>query len=216
MAKAKKLAPVVESVPAQKTCCRFKSAGQEITGEITMDKGLGYQVLTGDDDTPAEERVSLFVLKRHIIGGTWTEGEPGAPEAPPVPVEPLDPTSLAGQAALLAAQEPKKADLPQAEPGVKMVQLKQLCDGIEPRIARRRLRKALGNVGTGSRWEWPEGSEELAKVKAILASAPAPITPASTEPEPEPDHCIETPLPADPDLTQDLVTPIEEVEETDE
>jgi len=197
---AKRKNTPVESVPAQKTCCRFKSAGQEATGEILMDKGLGYQVLTGDDDTPAEERVSLFVLKRHIIG-TWNEGEPGAPEPEPIPVEPLDPTSLAGQAALLAAQNSKKADLPPKEDGVKMVQLKQLCNGIEPRIARRRLRKALGNVGTGSRWEWPEGSEELAKIKAILSSAPAPATVPATEP-------------ADPDLAQDLVTPIEEIEET--
>lgn len=197
---AKRKNTPVESVPAQKTCCRFKSAGQELTGEILMDKGLGYQVLTGDDDTPSEERVSLFVLKKHIIG-TWNEGEPGAPEPEPIPVEPLDPTSLAGQAALLANQEPKKADLPPKADGQKMVQLKQLCNDIEPRIARRRLRKALGNVGTGSRWEWPEGSEELAKIKAILSSAPAPATVPATEP-------------ADPDLATNLVTPVEEIEET--
>lgn len=202
MAKRKNTPAPVESVPAQKTCCRFKSAGQEATGEILVDKGLGYQVLTGDDDTPAEERVSMFVLKKHVIG-IWTEGEPGAPEPEPIPVEPLDPTSLAGQAALLAAREPEKANLPPKADGVKMVQLKQLCNGIEPRIARRRLRKALGNVGTGSRWEWPEGSEELAKIKAILAPQPAATPVPATEP--------------DPDLTQDLVTPIEEIdEETDE
>ena len=202
MSKRKNTPAPVESVPAQKTCCRFKSGGQEATGEILLDRGLGFQVLTGDDDTPAEERVSMFVLKKHVIG-TWTEGEPGAAEAPPVPVEPLDPTSLAGQAALLASQEPKKAELPPKEDGVKMVQLKQLCDDIEPRIARRRLRKALGNVGTGSRWEWPEGSEELAKIKAILAPKPAATPVPATEP-------------ADPDLSQDLVTPIEEIEEPTE
>ena len=199
---AKRKNTPVESVPAQKTCCRFKSDGQEFTGEILLDKGLGYQVLTGDDDTPSEERVSLFVHKKHVIG-IWNEGEPGAPEAPPIPVEPLDPTSLAGQALLLAAQEPKKAELPPKEDGVKMVQLKQLCNDIEPRIARRRLRKALGNVGTGSRWEWPEGSEELAKIKAILAPKPAATPVPATEP-------------ADPDLAQDLVTPIEEIEEPTE
>ena len=106
-------------------------------------------------------------------------------------------------AALLAAQEPKKAELPPKEDGQKMVQLKQLCpEGLETRIARRRLRKALGNVGTGSRWEWPEGSEELAKIKAILAPQPAASPVPATEP--------------DPDLAQDLVTPIEEIEETDE
>lgn len=204
MAKRKNTPAQVESVPAQKTCCRFKSAGQEATGEILMDKGLGYQVLTGDDDTPAEERVSMFVLKKHVIG-IWTEGEPGAPEPEPIPVEPLDPASLAGQAALLAAQEPEKAELPPKADGVKMVQLKQLCpEGLETRIARRRLRKALGNVGTGSRWEWPEGSPEIEKIRAILAPKPAATPVPTTEP-------------ADPDLAQGLVTPIEEIdEETDE
>jgi len=202
---AKRKNTPVESVPAQKTCCRFKSAGQELTGEILMDKGLGYQVLTGDDDTPAEERVSLFVLKRHIIG-TWNEGEPGAPEPEPIPVEPLDPTSLAGQAALLANQEPKKADLPPKVEGVKMVQLKQLCPGgLEARIARRRLRKALGNVGTGSRWEWAEGSPEIENIRAILSLKPGATTVPTTVPTTEP---------ANPDLAQDLVTPIEEIEET--
>lgn len=200
---AKRKNTPVESVPAQKTCCRFKSMGQELTGEILVDKGLGYQVLTGEDDTPTEERVSMFVHKKHVLG-TWNEGEPGAPEPEPIPVEPLDPTSLAGQAALLAAQESKKADLPPKVDGQKMVQLKQLCpEGLETRIARRRLRKALGNVGTGSRWEWPEGSTEIENIRAILALKPAASPVPATEP-------------ADPDLdlAQDLVTPIEEIEET--
>ena len=43
---------------------------------------------------------------------------------------------------------------------------------MEPRIARRKLRKSLGNIGTGSRWEWKKGSTELATVqKALTATA---------------------------------------------
>lgn len=52
-----------------------------------------------------------------------------------------------------------------------LVHLKQLCFDLdlEPRIARRRLRKALGNVGTGHRWAWAPDSPELAKVRTVLA-----------------------------------------------
>lgn len=59
--------------------------------------------------------------------------------------------------------------------GPELVHLKQLCFDLdlEPRIARRRLRKALGNVGTGHRWAWEPDSPELAKVRAVLAGTPA-------------------------------------------
>ena len=52
-----------------------------------------------------------------------------------------------------------------------LVHLKQLCFDLdlEPRIARRRLRKALSNVGTGQRWAWEPDSPELAKVRTVLA-----------------------------------------------
>lgn len=52
-----------------------------------------------------------------------------------------------------------------------LVHLKQLCFDLdlEPRIARRRLRKALGNVGTGHRWAWAPDHPELAKVRTVLA-----------------------------------------------
>ena len=52
-----------------------------------------------------------------------------------------------------------------------LVHLKQLCFDLdlEPRIARRRLRKALGLVGTGQRWAWEPDSPELARVRTVLA-----------------------------------------------
>lgn len=55
-----------------------------------------------------------------------------------------------------------------------LVHLKQICFDLdlEPRIARRRLRKALGNVGTGHRWAWEPDSPELAKVRTVLAGPP--------------------------------------------
>ena len=75
-------------------------------------------------------------------------------------------SDLAAQ--LEAANKPAaKADAADS----KLVHLKQLCFDLdlEPRIARRRLRKALGNVGTGQRWAWEPDSPELAKVRAVLA-----------------------------------------------
>lgn len=60
-----------------------------------------------------------------------------------------------------------------------LVHLKQLCFDLdlEPRIARRRLRKALGNVGTGQRWAWEPNCPELAKVRTVLAGT----TPSAEE-----------------------------------
>ena len=73
----------------------------------------------------------------------------------------------------LAAQV-EAANKPAAKAGAadsNLVHLKQLCFDLdlEPRIARRRLRKALGNVGTGHRWAWAPDSPELAKVRTVLA-----------------------------------------------
>lgn len=82
----------------------------------------------------------------------------------------------------LAAQV-KAANKPAAKADAadsNLVHLKQLCFDLdlEPRIARRRLRKALGNVGTGQRWAWEPDSPELAKVRTVLAG-----TMPSTDPE---------------------------------
>lgn len=73
--------------------------------------------------------------------------------------------SAAGQ--LEAANKPAA----EADSDSNLVHLKQLCFDLdlEPRIARRRLRKALGNVGTGQRWAWEPDSPELAKVRTVLA-----------------------------------------------
>ena len=75
---------------------------------------------------------------------------------------------LSAASQLEAANKPAKAD---AASDSNLVHLKQLCFDLdlEPRIARRRLRKALGNVGTGQRWAWEPDSPELAKVRTVLA-----------------------------------------------
>jgi len=78
---------------------------------------------------------------------------------------------LSAAAQLEAANKPEKAPKEDSN----LIHLKQLCFDLdlEPRIARRRLRKALGNIGTGARWAWEPDSPELAKVRAVLAGTPA-------------------------------------------
>ncbi len=80
----------------------------------------------------------------------------------------------AAHADLSAASQLEAANKPAAaaaDSDSNLVHLKQLCFDLdlEPRIARRRLRKALGNVGTGQRWAWEPDSPELAKVRTVLA-----------------------------------------------
>lgn len=88
----------------------------------------------------------------------------------------------AAHADLSAASQLEAANKPaaKADPDSNLVHLKQLCFDLdlEPRIARRRLRKALGNVGTGQRWAWEPDSPELAKVRTVLTG-----TMPSTDPE---------------------------------
>ena len=173
-------------------CCRFKSNGEELTGQILADKGLGFSVLPDGSEDP------MFVHKKHITC-QWEEGEPNADPAPEIPVEPIDPTSLMGQLAGLESRpQKKKAELPKAGEGEKTIQLKALCADfqIHPRIARRRLRKSMGQVGTGHRWEWPINSPELEKVKAILVAqvAEEDAPPVKPEPEPEPTSGMDAPV----------------------
>lgn len=83
----------------------------------------------------------------------------------------------AAHSELSAAAQLEAANKPAKEPkeDSNLVHLKQLCFDLdlEPRIARRRLRKALGNIGTGQRWAWEPDSPELAKVRTVLAGTPA-------------------------------------------
>ena len=83
----------------------------------------------------------------------------------------------------------KKEKPAPAERDPNLVSLKQLCFelDLEPRIARRRLRKAVGHVGTGGRWEWMKDSPEYAAVQKALAAPAAdagPVADADDEQDP--------------------------------
>lgn len=136
---------------------KFKLHGEVVEGKILANKGIAYQVELSDGST-------LLAQKKHV-----TEGPYDAP---------IDPCSMLGTA--LATPSPLTDKTPRAEnsegsqdsPDPSIVTLKQLCFDlkIEPRIARRRLRKAQGLIGTGSRWEWEADSAALVEVKAILSA----------------------------------------------
>lgn len=137
--------------------------------KVLANKGIAWQVQDDSGDI-------FLVPKKLVQRGPWEEADDDTPPAP---------GSLAAEmaaAAKAATTPPAKRDKKEPAPvDPNLVTLKQLCFdlGIEPRIARRRLRKAIGNVGTGSRWEWKKDSPEYTKVVQTLVAQPAP------EPEPQ-------------------------------
>lgn len=143
----------------------FKSANSSGIAQIVANKGICWQV---QDDAG-----ELFLVqKKHVVRGPWVEEDEPETDAP-APA-PLLTAALAQVTAPTAPSAPATASAP-ATDDADLVTLKQLCFdlNLEPRIARRRLRNSIGQVGTGSRWEWKKDSAELAKVRSILAPAPA-------------------------------------------
>ncbi len=140
----------------------YKSANSSGVAQVLANKGICWQV---QDD----EGEIFLVQKKHVVRGPWEETDEEA--APPAA------GSVAAQILAAAAKAEPKARV-KKEPAITdpdLITLKQLCFdlGMEPRIARRKLRKSLGNIGTGSRWEWKLGSTELAAVRKALTAAPA-------------------------------------------
>ena len=144
----------------------FKNQTGEHTGTILEDRGLFWKVRDESDEEYQVKKTSC------------TEIDPPAPAAGTLSA------SLAGlmNAAPTPAPEKKKE---KAEKDPDLVTLAELCQELRivGRIARRRLRKALGQVGTGSRWEWKKASEELAKVRDLLTAKeePAPAAEPAAE-----------------------------------
>ena len=166
----------------------FKNQGKLMTGTILKNRGIAWLAQLDDGST-------LLVQKRHVTRD-WDEVVPtcnGCGKEAPLNAEGFcqecqdhadqdvagaPATSLLGQLNGAAHSEPAakkekkpakdKAPAPERDPN--LVTLKELCFEleIEPRIARRNLRKTKGNIGTGSRWEWTKGCDELAAVRRVL------------------------------------------------
>lgn len=132
------------------TWCHFRLKGEEAHRTAEVIKNLGIRLSLREEDG------TEHTVPRSAILSQWEETE--APDG-----------TLAAQVkALEAAVESSPTETP--APDTPQIELKALCIdyGIEPRIARRRLRKAFGQVGTGTRWAWALGSPELEQVKALL------------------------------------------------
>jgi len=153
-----------------------KSANVNGIFKILANKGVCWQV-EGEDGP-------LLVQKRQVVRGPWEEETEEEAAAAEEALNTAPPSSLAGQlnAATQASKPQPKAkgtaERKTREHDPDVLTLKELCAelDLEPRIARRKLRKAVGHVGTGARWEWKKDSPELAAVRQALAG---------TEPEPE-------------------------------
>ncbi len=149
----------------------FKNASGTHIAEVLANKGIYFQVR----DDAGEE---YAVPKKQVIRGPWEE--PTIEEEVAELTQARGPSLAAALAQVQATDKAKaqpkakKDPAPTAERDPNLVTLKELCFelNVVPRIARRKLRKALGQVGTGSRWEWTKGSEELATVTKAL-SAPS-------------------------------------------
>lgn len=162
----------------------YKSANDSGIVEIVANKGICWQVKDDNGDL-------FLVQKKHVVRGPWEETEEDEPA--PASTGPVSDT-LATLNQLTNAPKPApkpKKDRAPKEPrdpnAPPVVSLKELCFDLDviPRIARRRLRKELGNIGTGSRWEWPVGSQDLEKVKQVLLARPAPAAEDDSEDDAE-------------------------------
>ena len=146
----------------------IKSANASGIFEVVANKGICWQVKDAEGN--------LFLARKtQVVRGPWEEEELTVEEEAAELAANHNPTFAAALAQVQVepapvAKTPRKKPAEPAEDAEPQVTLKELCFDLDiiPRIARRRLRKALGNIGTGSRWEWPLGSPELEKVKQVL------------------------------------------------
>lgn len=162
------------------TTITFKHQGEIIEGLVLANKGICWQVELSDGTT-------TLVQKKHVISEDTASAELTDPNSiitddPFADDEAPREGSLAsmltkirasGKVATPKGKKAPKPPSPAATEPSNTVSLKQLCAEcqVEPRIARRRLRKALGQVGTGSRWEWEAGSAELEAVRTAITGA---------------------------------------------
>lgn len=151
-------------------CIEFTNASGTHTATILSNRGIYFQVR----DLAGEE----YAVPKKQVTRQWEEEELTEEEELMEEVRtnmaahaPTLAQALAQVQATDAAPKPKKEPKAVVEVDPNLITLKQLCFDLDvvPRIARRKLRKALGNIGTGSRWEWQKGSEELAVVTKTLA-----------------------------------------------
>ena len=182
------------------TAIIFTHRGQELDGLVLADKGICWQVELSDGTTllvqkkhvttelhSDTEQLETYLEAAALVDSDSTETTDPFEDEPPAA------DSLASMLTKIRAEgkvSGKKAKPAPAKPAPQaktpkptaqaktptagnLVGLKELCAklGVEPRIARRRLRNSQGHVGTGSRWEWEANSKELAFIECVITAA---------------------------------------------
>ncbi len=96
------------------------------------------------------------------------------------PMEAIQPTPSGELSSLVGAMLNPAPTEPEAEEGPALISLQTLCNELQvvPRIARRRLRKALGLLTEG-RWEFTE--DQLDEVRAIIQGTASTNVQAATD-----------------------------------
>lgn len=154
---------------------KFTLGDAECAGTLVSKKGLFWEVET-------EPGIVKKVPVKAVLNRADFEEQPRQ--------GPANPNTLAAQLAGIekAAAAPKstKAKKEKVAKDPDLIELAALCTEckIQGRIARRRLRKVMGTLPEGARWEWKKDDPKLAEVRALLlakedpAAAPAPaVTP---------------------------------------
>ena len=155
------------------THIEFKKQGQETTALILDNRGLTWFVR---DDKTGEE----YQVQKKSVLRQWVE-DPAEVDPDEDGIKEREGASLMealGELGKSGASDPQptrteaRAAAPETPENPNLVTLKQVCFDlkVEPRIARRRLRKAVGQVGTGNRWEWDKTSDAYAAVLAVLTN----------------------------------------------
>lgn len=140
----------------------FKNQSGHHTGIILEDRGLFWKVR---DDADEEYQVKKTSITRQFDDSELAPSSqsPGTLSA-----------SLAGLLNPQPAPAPAPAPTEKPAKDPDLVTLADLCKecGIVGRIARRRLRKAYGVIGTGDRWEWKKDDAKLEAVRKLLSAKP--------------------------------------------
>lgn len=181
------------------TAIIFTHRGQELDGLVLADKGICWQVelsdgttllvqkkhviteLGSEDDYIAQQEAAALVDPDSTETADPFEDEPPAADSLASMLTKIRAEGkVSGKKAKPAPAKPApqaKTSKPTAQAKTptagNLVGLKELCAklGVEPRIARRRLRNSQGHVGTGSRWEWEANSKELAFIECVITAA---------------------------------------------
>lgn len=165
---------------ATATTVRFLLNNAECEGTLIAKRGLFWEIETEPGITKKIPVKAILNRNDLPANGETRMGPASTPAKPGTLAAQLE-TLEKAQTERSASKRKEKKEKEEKDPNV--VELASLCKeyGILGRIARRRLRKVLGKLPQGTRWEWNKDSDQLQKVRDILAAKEDPADPADAE-----------------------------------